>query len=90
MGRLIIIAILIMIVYFTVKSFFKPVKKPKEKPDFPKKEPSGDTSDMVQDPECGTYIPLETAEKAVIKGVPYYFCSEKCRVEHQKKLEGKE
>lgn len=88
MGKLIIIAILAMIVYFTIKSFFKPFRRPAEKPDIPGQEPSGDTSDMVQDPECGTYIPLESAEKAVIKGVPYYFCSDECRVAHQKKLEG--
>jgi YHS domain-containing protein len=91
MGRLIIIVVLVMIVYFTVKSIFKPVVKPEPKPDFAKPEPPGprgDTEDMVQDPECGTYIPIESAQKATIKGVPYYFCSDDCRIAYQKKLEG--
>jgi uncharacterized protein len=88
-GRLIIIAILVMIVYFTVKSFFRPVKKPKPRPDFKKQDSSEDASEMVQDPECGTYIPLESAHRASIKGQTYYFCSKQCQESFQKKLEGK-
>jgi uncharacterized protein len=89
MARLILIAILVMIAYFTVKSFFRPVRKPRPKPDFPRPEKE-DAAEMVQDPECGTYIPLESAEKTVIKGQTYYFCSQKCREAFQRKLEGKQ
>ncbi len=89
MARLILIAVLVMIAYFTVKSFFRPVKKPKPKPDLPSPG-KDDASEMVQDPECGTYIPIESADKAVINGRTYYFCSQECREAFQRKLEGEQ
>lgn len=36
---------------------------------------------MVQDPNCGTYLPQQQALRTYIKGREYYFCSEKCRDE---------
>ncbi len=36
---------------------------------------------MVQDPNCGTYLPQQQALRAYFKGKQYYFCSEKCRDE---------
>ncbi|HDR14950.1 MAG TPA: YHS domain-containing protein, partial [Desulfobacteraceae bacterium] len=34
--------------------------------------------DMVQDPVCGTYVPLREAYQRVIDGKVHYFCSERC------------
>ncbi len=34
---------------------------------------------MVQDPQCGTYLPREQALKAWAFGRQHYFCSEACR-----------
>ncbi len=34
---------------------------------------------MVQDPNCGTYLPREQALKAWAFGQQHYFCSEACR-----------
>lgn len=39
---------------------------------------------MVEDPQCGTFIPLSSAVKAVIAGKQYYFCSKKCLKEFKK------
>lgn len=37
---------------------------------------------MVQDPNCGTYLPQHQALRAVKRGQEHYFCSEKCRDEY--------
>jgi YHS domain-containing protein len=34
--------------------------------------------DMVRDPSCNTYIPIDNALSAKAGGEVYYFCSEKC------------
>ncbi|MFZ5584406.1 MAG: hypothetical protein ACOZHQ_00605 [Thermodesulfobacteriota bacterium] len=34
---------------------------------------------MVQDPQCGTYLPQHEALRAVIQGQEKFFCSEACR-----------
>ena len=43
---------------------------------------------MVEDPQCGTYLPVSDAIKATIDGHQYYFCSKKCLKEY-KKSQGK-
>ena len=40
---------------------------------------------MVQDPNCGTYIPKREAVKARVRGQDLYFCSQKCRDEYKEK-----
>lgn len=35
-------------------------------------------TELVQDPVCKTYIPIRDAEKRVIGGKKYYFCSREC------------
>lgn len=34
--------------------------------------------DMVKDPNCNTYIPLNSAIVARVNGRHYYFCSKEC------------
>ncbi|MFH1058206.1 MAG: YHS domain-containing protein [Pseudomonadota bacterium] len=34
---------------------------------------------MVQDPQCGTYLPQHEALRTMIQGRERYFCSEACR-----------
>ncbi|MFO8088969.1 MAG: YHS domain-containing protein [Desulfatiglandaceae bacterium] len=40
--------------------------------------PRGSVDEMVQDPVCGTYVPVREAYRRVIDGKAYYFCSERC------------
>lgn len=42
-------------------------------------EKSFEGEDMVQDPQCGTYVPVSLALKKTIDGRPFFFCSEECR-----------
>jgi len=37
--------------------------------------------DMVQDPQCGTYVPRGDAVEKTVGGKKYYFCSTRCRDE---------
>ncbi len=39
---------------------------------------------MVEDPQCGTYLPVSDAIKATIDGHQYHFCSKKCLKEYKK------
>ena len=42
------------------------------------REGQGTIDEMVQDPQCGTYIPLREARRAVVGGKKYFFCSKQC------------
>ena len=42
---------------------------------------------MVEDPQCGTYLPLSDAIKTTIHGQQHYFCSKKCLQEYKKAQE---
>ncbi|MCB2185726.1 MAG: hypothetical protein KQJ78_04870 [Deltaproteobacteria bacterium] len=38
--------------------------------------------DLVQDPNCGTYIPRSEAIRTRVHGQEMFFCSERCRDEY--------
>jgi len=85
-GRLFLIALLLLIIYFTIKSFFQPIKKPKKSPRYKKPQAEPET-DMVQDPECGVYLVPDNALSLTHQGKVYYFCSPQCREKFLAKLE---
>ncbi|BCR03349.1 hypothetical protein DESUT3_04180 [Desulfuromonas versatilis] len=35
--------------------------------------------DMVQDPQCGTYLPRSDALEKSVNGTRHFFCSKECR-----------
>ncbi|MFO7986745.1 MAG: YHS domain-containing protein [Desulfatiglandaceae bacterium] len=39
---------------------------------------AGPVDEMVQDPVCKTYIPRRDAQRKVIGGKEYFFCSKEC------------
>ena len=41
--------------------------------------------DMVKDPNCNTYIPLDSAIVAKVNGRSHYFCSKECEKEYRNK-----
>ena len=86
MGRLFVLAILAMMVYFSLKSLFKPIKKPDKDPVF-KKKSAEPATEMAQDPECGVYVDPSIALSLEAKGAVHYFCSEDCMDKFLKKLE---
>lgn len=68
-----------LIVGFLAYTVFQAIKqmllKPPETP--PEKTSRGE--EMVQDPECSTFVPRGDAIKAQHKGKTHYFCSNDCR-----------
>lgn len=85
-GRLFVLAILALMVYFSLKSLVKPIKKPDQNPVFKRKQQEPAT-EMIQDPECGVYVDPGMAMFLENNGARHYFCSEKCKDNFQKKLE---
>ena len=70
--RLIILAVLGYVLYRLIRGFFKPGQK------ISKTGNGGVIDEMVQDPVCKTYIPLRNAQRRVISGREYFFCSKEC------------
>ena len=48
----------------------------------PRLEDPSEAADMVQDPNCGIYVPKDQAVVSSIQGHKYYFCSKKCAEEY--------
>ena len=67
--------------YRTVKRVF-----PGEK-ELPRHQETGAIDEMVQDPFCGTYIPLREARRRVIQGKEHFFCSRECEEKFEKQAE---
>jgi uncharacterized protein len=70
--RFLLLALLAFIAYRLLKSVFSP---PRESAD---RGSAGAVDEMVQDPQCKTYIPLREARRKIIGGREYYFCSDEC------------
>ena len=69
------------IVYTVVQSIMRSLQKPKSAP--PEKTARGE--DMVQDPQCKTYVPRSDALSCQVQGRTHYFCSEACRDQYRVK-----
>jgi len=85
MGKLFFIILLVSIIYFSIKSIFKPIKKPARTPEY-KKSKQEPSTEMVQDPECGIYLDPSCSITIEQEGKIYYFCSEECRDKFLNKL----
>ncbi|MDA0739744.1 MAG: YHS domain-containing protein [Nitrospirae bacterium] len=73
MWRIIIILVLLIILYFMVRSSLREFfGKKKPDPVLPAKDV------MVQDPVCKAYIPAGSAKSEKIGGQQYYFCGDEC------------
>lgn len=83
--RLIIIAFLIYILYKLWSSGRTERKERNQQPGY-KAEKGTDVGEMVQDPVCKMYIPVDQAHQREIGGKKYFFCSEGCADIFEKKL----
>jgi len=81
--RLIIIAFLIYILYKLWKGARSERKK--QRPIY-KEGKEGDIGEMVQDPVCKIYIPMDQSYQRQINGKKYFFCSKECADIFEKKL----
>lgn len=83
MYRLLLIAGLLVVLYFLLRSAIRELKGKKE----PDPALTGN-NDMLQDPVCRTYVPREAAVSASIGGQTYFFCSQDCAQTFRKQLAG--
>lgn len=75
MFRLAAIIVLIVVVVLAVRAMFaSPASKEKSELG---------AMDMVEDPNCHTYIPKAEAVRIKIQDKEHFFCSEKCAEEFQ-------
>ncbi|UCC65983.1 MAG: YHS domain-containing protein [Deltaproteobacteria bacterium] len=74
--RYLILFVLLCLFYYFFKKVFFPSKR-QEKILRRHRVESAD-KELVQDPQCHTYIPKETSLKAQINGEVCYFCSREC------------
>jgi len=84
MWRLIILLILLVIVYFLVRSAVRGLLEKRR--NVARVASTGPTSEMVQDPICGMFVPKEGAYFFRNAARTHFFCSESCRASYEKKL----
>jgi YHS domain-containing protein len=77
MARLIIILALVAGFIMLYRSLFGGAS--------PRRDNPTETTDMAQDPNCGTYVPKRQAVTKSIQGNEHFFCSKKCADEYSPK-----
>ncbi|NIP49908.1 MAG: hypothetical protein GWO30_07965 [Gammaproteobacteria bacterium] len=82
---MIVRALIWLILGFLAYTLFQIVKQALLKPPAPPAEKTTRGEDMVQDPECETFIPKNDAIKSLVNGKSIYFCSTECRDKYKKK-----
>lgn len=77
--------LMLILLGFVGYSMIQGIIRPKE--DRGKKMPRNRTRDgeqMVEDPQCGTFLPISDAISAHINGKEHHFCSKKCLKTYKK------
>jgi YHS domain-containing protein len=77
--------LLLILLFFVGYSFFQALFPSGPKGGGKRDNSKAKGEEMVQDPQCGTYLPLSEALKTTIRGQHYYFCSRNCRNLFKKK-----
>jgi len=82
MYRIIFILILLIVLYFLLRSAFREFGNRQ-----PERLPTS-KDQMVQDPVCRVFVPRGSAVTEVIGGQTYCFCSQGCAAAFQKQMTG--
>lgn len=76
MIRLLLLALLFFLAYTVYNAI---VRSLPGRGGAPSAEKTRRGEEMVQDPQCGTYVPRGDALEKVIRGKRHFFCSRQCR-----------
>ena len=78
MIKLLLLILIGFVAYSMISGLRRPIdrKPPKNRP--------RDGETMVEDPQCGTYLPISEAITASFANKQLYFCSKKCLKEYRK------
>ena len=71
-----------ILIGFVVYSLLSGLRRPTNRK--PPKNRTREGETMVEDPNCGTFLPISDAVSATINGKQLYFCSKKCLHEYRK------
>jgi YHS domain-containing protein len=85
MVRFILFSILFLILYYVLLSLLKRVLSPRKRTDR-----GSEPEELVQDPNCQTYIPKRSAVKKKIAGHVLYFCNQECLKNYVRKIAEKD
>jgi YHS domain-containing protein len=80
--RLIILLLLGYLLYRLVRGVFKSGQR------ITRNDKGGVIDEMVQDPVCKTYIPLRDAQRRIVGGREYFFCSKECADKFESETKG--
>jgi uncharacterized protein len=80
--RFVIIFALLYLCYYVLRKAILPALRTYKI--FRKNRDTPFDKEMVQDPQCHTYIPKETTLRTIINGEVYYFCSQECLDEYKR------
>ena len=78
--KLLIIAGIIYLLYSLVKKVLGTTSK------IDQRKPNGVIDEMVQDPQCNTYVPRRQAKRKSIGGQEHFFCSNECAEKFEKAM----
>lgn len=77
MFQLILLAAIVYILYRWLRRDVP--RRAQRPPDFAAREPRPEVEEMVQDPVCGTWVPVSQAQVLHQGGKTLHFCSRECR-----------
>jgi uncharacterized protein len=83
MWRLIVLAVLLVIIYFMVRSAVRGFFQRRQ--EVARAQSIGMPSELVQDPVCGMFVPKEGAYFIRNADRTHFFCGESCRDIYEKK-----
>ena len=72
-----------IITFYLIYTVFQFIKQAFFKPPAPPLEKTARGEEMIQDPQCGTYVPRNDAVTGQLKGTTHYFCSTDCQHKYQ-------
>jgi YHS domain-containing protein len=82
MTRAIILVVLIIVLYQAVKTVFRAANRAYHRDEGSPRLPG---QEMVQDPQCRTYIVKDRAVARRSEGMTVYFCSKACADKYEKR-----
>ena len=80
MVKFLVLIFLVFLIYRAVRRYMTLGKKTEQSPG------EGSVDEMVQDPSCMTYIPRRSAQRKVVGGKEFFFCSKECAEKFQKEM----
>jgi len=83
MIKILLLILLCFVGYSMLQGLINPKPKTKKR-GWMSRNRSLEGEQMVEDPQCGTFIPIGESVSATVKGQQHYFCSKKCLKEFKK------